>query len=277
MKMKTWILIMLFFTGLVSKIVFGNYDVSVKLLEYYRDEDLNCDGVVIPWITSERECDVYFEICLQTSPRAQIQKCYGNNKTQRVSNTHSFLFAEHPRKDQYYVWRNIIGRPSFQLSIYAYDYDVTGKNDYLGVTSYMYRGNTTEGLTVTTRPGNKSLWIKLTLTVSCSVNYFGQQCDQGSKTTMVSTTTSKIPSTTTVRITSRQKKVFTPPTTPSTTTTMATTRITSKRAKIITPTDTTTTTTTENLKNTGKGYYTTKRNIYNNGYSKRNNKSKTKG
>ncbi|XP_078319679.1 uncharacterized protein LOC144621046 [Crassostrea virginica] len=39
----------------------GDYDVSVRLLEYNRDQDCGCDLGF--W--GCRECDVFFQICLQ--------------------------------------------------------------------------------------------------------------------------------------------------------------------------------------------------------------------
>ena len=40
--------------------VVGDYNVTVRLLEYNRDQDCACD-----WGLGCKECDVYFQICLQ--------------------------------------------------------------------------------------------------------------------------------------------------------------------------------------------------------------------
>lgn len=54
------------YLGMYFQTALGDYDVSVKLLEYNRDQDNDFDA---RW-GIERECDVYFKICLQPlSPR----------------------------------------------------------------------------------------------------------------------------------------------------------------------------------------------------------------
>eukprot|EP00105_Crassostrea_gigas_P012366 XP_011428340.1 PREDICTED: uncharacterized protein LOC105328888 [Crassostrea gigas] len=147
----------------------GNYDVSVRLLEYNRDQDCGCDGGL--WGCGE--CDVFFQICLQPLSPTQGQICQRNNQDDRVDDTHHFLFADALKGHDTYRWRNLGGQPSFQISVHAFDYDPFGSNDDLGVTSYTYRGNGPPVHTVTTNPGNKNMRLKLLLNVSCSSNNGG--------------------------------------------------------------------------------------------------------
>uniref|UniRef100_K1QA96 Uncharacterized protein n=1 Tax=Magallana gigas TaxID=29159 RepID=K1QA96_MAGGI len=110
----------------------GDYDVSVRLLEYTRDEDCGCDGLSF---LGCHECDVYFQICLQPLSPTQGQICQGNNQDYR---------------------------PMFQIAVHAFDYSSIGGNDNLGVTSYTYRGNRPTVQTVTTTPGNKNMRYAIT-------------------------------------------------------------------------------------------------------------------
>uniref|UniRef100_K1PSR9 Uncharacterized protein n=1 Tax=Magallana gigas TaxID=29159 RepID=K1PSR9_MAGGI len=130
----------------------ADYDVSVRLLEYTRDQDCSCDGGF--WGCGE--CDVYFQICLQPLSPTQGQICQGNNQDYRVDDTHHFLAGALRGHDKY-TWRNVNGQPSFQISVDVFDYDYVGGTDDLGVTSYTYRGNRPTVQTVTTTPGNKNM------------------------------------------------------------------------------------------------------------------------
>uniref|UniRef100_A0A8W8ML69 Uncharacterized protein n=1 Tax=Magallana gigas TaxID=29159 RepID=A0A8W8ML69_MAGGI len=136
----------------------GDYDVSVRLLEYTRDRDCKCDGGF--W-GSCGECDVYFQICLQPLSPTQGRICQGNNQDDRVDDTHHFLFASALRGHDTYTWSNVNGQPTFQISVNVFDYDSIGDNDDLGVTSYTYRGNRPTVQTVTTTPGNKNMRYKI--------------------------------------------------------------------------------------------------------------------
>uniref|UniRef100_K1PZC9 Uncharacterized protein n=1 Tax=Magallana gigas TaxID=29159 RepID=K1PZC9_MAGGI len=130
----------------------GDYDVSVRLLEYTRDQDCSCLAF---WKCYE--CDVFFQICLQPLSPTQGQICQGNNQDDRVDDTHHFLFAGALRGHDIYTWRNVNGQPTFQISVHVFDYDAFGGTDDLGVTSYTFRGNRPTVQTVTTTPGNKNL------------------------------------------------------------------------------------------------------------------------
>eukprot|EP00105_Crassostrea_gigas_P042139 XP_019926287.1 PREDICTED: cell wall integrity and stress response component 4-like [Crassostrea gigas] len=143
--------------------IMGDYDVSIRLLEYTRDQNCSCDSGL--W--GCHECDVYFQICLQPLSPTQGQICQGNNQDDRVDDTHHFLFASALRGHDTYTWSNVNGQPTFQISVHAFDYDKWNGNDDLGVTSYTYRGNIPPVLTVTTNPGHKNMRIKLNVNVSC--------------------------------------------------------------------------------------------------------------
>uniref|UniRef100_K1RRZ2 Uncharacterized protein n=1 Tax=Magallana gigas TaxID=29159 RepID=K1RRZ2_MAGGI len=152
------------------KTAVGDYDVSVRLLEYTRDQDCGCDGGL--W--GCHECDVFFQICLQPLSPTQGQMCQGNNQDDRVDDTHHFLFAGALRGHDTYTWRNVNGQPTFQISVHVFDYDTLGGNDNLGVTSYNYRGNRPTVQNVITSPGNKNMRepiTKILYTYSCT------QCD----------------------------------------------------------------------------------------------------
>uniref|UniRef100_A0A8W8ML56 Uncharacterized protein n=1 Tax=Magallana gigas TaxID=29159 RepID=A0A8W8ML56_MAGGI len=133
----------------------GDYDVSVRLLEYSRDQDCGCDTGFL-W-GGCHDCDVYFQICLQPLSPTQRQICQGNNQDDRVEDTHHFLFAGALRGHDKYTWRNVNGQPAFQISVHVFDYDSIGDNDHLGVTSYTYTDNRPTVQTVTTTPGNKNM------------------------------------------------------------------------------------------------------------------------
>ncbi|XP_062586215.1 uncharacterized protein LOC134247828 isoform X2 [Saccostrea cucullata] len=160
--MKAWIFVIFsLLTSFVSQ-VNGGYDVSVKLLEYYRDPDNCCDTV----IGCAGECDVYFQICLKPLQPKQYQKCYGKNNNQRVENTNRFLFADSLKSADFYTWKDIRGQPSFDISVHVFDHDDLSSDDKIGVTTYEYRDYTTKKLTVTTTPGSRKLRIKLLLDIS---------------------------------------------------------------------------------------------------------------
>eukprot|EP00105_Crassostrea_gigas_P011092 XP_011426625.1 PREDICTED: uncharacterized protein LOC105327715 [Crassostrea gigas] len=173
----------------------GDYDVSVRLLEYTRDEDCGCDGLSF---LGCHECDVYFQICLQPLSPTQGQICQGNNQDYRVDDTHHFLFAGALRGHDTYTWRNVNGQPMFQIAVHAFDYSSIGGNDNLGVTSYTYRGNRPTVQTVTTTPGNKNMRLKLTMSVTYSSAQSGRTTTPKSTTTYTATTT---PTTTTTYVT----------------------------------------------------------------------------
>lgn len=48
-------------------------------------------------------------------------------------------------------------QPSFEISVYVFEYDYVGGNDDLGVTNYTYRDKRPTVQTVTTDPGNKNM------------------------------------------------------------------------------------------------------------------------
>ena len=48
-------------------------------------------------------------------------------------------------------------KPTFEISVHAFDYDSVGGDDDLGVTSYTHSGNTNTHETVTTIPDKKNL------------------------------------------------------------------------------------------------------------------------
>ncbi|XP_062586218.1 uncharacterized protein LOC134247829 isoform X2 [Saccostrea cucullata] len=155
--MKAWIFVIFsLFAGFIFQ-VNGDYEVSVKLLEYNRDPADCCDR---PLFFGCDECDVYFQICLKPLQPIQYQKCYGKNENQRVTETNNFLFADKLNSADSYSWKDIRGQPSFDISVHAFDLDITGSED-LGVTTYEeYRGNTTDTtkkMTVTTAPGRNNL------------------------------------------------------------------------------------------------------------------------
>ncbi|XP_056018269.1 uncharacterized protein LOC130046418 [Ostrea edulis] len=158
-RARTFILVLGIYLWNVQYI-FGSYDVSVKLLEYNRDEDCGCDSGFL-W-GGCHECDVYLQICLLSLTSSYGQSCLGKDNKERVDDTHHFNFGRQtPQIRDSYSWKTLSGKPLFRISVHAFDYDSVGGDDDIGVTNYDYTaGTTTVNQTITTVRGPNNLrWV----------------------------------------------------------------------------------------------------------------------
>ncbi|KAL3875974.1 hypothetical protein ACJMK2_033868, partial [Sinanodonta woodiana] len=157
------------------EVVFGSYNVNLKLIHYEATPRDCCDGshLILVGPLKCNECDVFFKVCAKAKERAQLSCTI----TTRQDDSHSIDIQHSLIRPSAFQWTFTEWEGLIYIDLEIIDYDAVGKNDDIDHIYYKYNGSMNSNYTRIALQGSVAT-VTADINVACSDGFYGPSCEK---------------------------------------------------------------------------------------------------